>query len=380
MSAFSNNRNIFLSYQGVFNANGLSTGLAHVSDNSAIGVSLRCDKDIVFKIFTSPSQDTTSEKTLFFKKTITANTTFHRRFACPHQYVSIDVDNTPASEGNIIMDVADFVDVQFDASTFINSNIEIDTQTALTRVANDFNTDMVRGLHNDFQKINVQGIQQYQPSAEATVGLLDQNLLSIPIAAYEFFINISGTTDRAAGTGAQQIQIDYVDSNYDAQTATVSTGTGGTFTTGITGRAVTRIQVSQVGTDKRNSGTIIIQDTTGTYTFARMETFANVSHSGVYLIPRNKHLIVTDAQLQLVGYSGLLRIYEYDYGGIGISGSIGDFRFSTAPVGQTFRLNGKISEKKMVVVNVIPDAGTPTADNNVCVNLNAVLCPAVNDF
>jgi hypothetical protein len=278
------------------------------------------------------------------------------------------------------MDVADFVDVQFDASTFINSNIEIDTQTALTRVANDFNTDMVRGLHNDFQKINVQGIQQYQPSAEATVGLLDQNLLSIPIAAYEFFINISGTTDRAAGTGAQQIQIDYVDSNYDAQTATVSTGTGGTFTTGITGRAVTRIQVSQVGTDKRNSGTIIIQDTTGTYTFARMETFANVSHSGVYLIPRNKHLIVTDAQLQLVGYSGLLRIYEYDYGGIGISGSIGDFRFSTAPVGQTFRLNGKISEKKMVVVNVIPDAGTPTADNNVCVNLNAVLCPAVNDF
>ena len=380
MSAFDGARNVELTFQGEFASAGFSSGLAHVQNNSVLSINFKCTVDTVLKIFSCPTQDDT-EKQLFFEKTISANTVFHRRFAAPHQYVSIDVENTGAvADGSLLLDVCDYIDVHFDASTFLNSNIDVDTQTNLVRVANDYNTDMVREIHQDFKKINVQAIQQYQPASEATVGLRDQNFLSIPVANYEFFINLAGTQDTASGTGAQQVQFNYIDSNFDEQTATLSTGAGGVFTTGITGKAITRITVSQVGTGLVNSGAIVIQDTTATYQFARIETGDCVSHTGVFLIPRNKHLVVTDAQLQCVGYSGLLRIYEYDYGGIKTRGSIGDFRFSTVPVGQTFRLNGKITEKKMVVVNVIPDVGTPAVNNNVCVNLNAVLCPAINNF
>ena len=381
MAAFGQARNVSLTYQGLYPTTGFSSGLTHIQNNSILALSFKCTVDSVLKIFSCPTQDY-SEKATFFEKTLAANTVFHRRFACPHQYVAIDVENTGSvANGSLLLDACDYVDVHFDASTFLNSNIAIDTQTNLVRVANDFNTDMVRDLHEDFKKINVQAIQQFQPSAESTVGLRNQNFLSIPVADYEFFINLAGTQDTSTGTGARSVLIEYVDANFDEQSATISTGAGGVFTTGITGKAITRITVASVGTGLVNSGAIVIQDTTGTYTFARIETGDCVSHTGVYLIPRNKHLILTDAQLQCVGYNGLLRIYEYDYGGIKTRGSIGDFQFSTVPVGQTFRLNGKINEKKMVLVNVIPNAGTPTvANNNICVNLNAVLCPAVNNF
>ena len=75
---------------------------------------------------------------------------------------------------------------------------------------------------------------------------------------------------------------------------------------------------------------------------------ANVSHTAGYLIPRNKHLIVTDAQISAVGFQGILRIYEYDFSTSRIRGSIGDFRLSSNNLAQTFRLNGKIGEKKAI--------------------------------
>lgn len=380
MSAFADARNVHLTYQGLFPTTGFSSGLTHIQNNSVLALSCKVTVDSVLKIFTSPSQDY-AEKSNFFIKTLAANTVFHRRFACPHQYVAIDVENTGSvANGSLNLDVCDYRDIHFDASTFLNSKIDIDTQTNLIRVANDYNTDMVRDLHEDFKKINVQAIQQFQPSAESTVGLQNQNFLSIPRATYTFYLNLAGTQDTSTGTGARSVLIEYIDANFDEASATISTGTGGVFSTGLTGKAITRVTVASVGTDLVNSGAIVIEDSTSTHTFARVETGDCVSHTGVYLVPRNKNLIVTDAQLSLVGYSGLLRIYEYDYGDIGVRGSIGDFRFSTVPVGQTFRLNGKVSEKKMIVVNVIPDVGTPTVNNNICVNLNAVLCPAVNSF
>jgi hypothetical protein len=381
MSAFNGARNVELTFQGAFATAGFASGLTHIQNNSVLSINFKCTVDTVLKIFSCPTQDAT-EKSTFFQKTISANTVFHRRFAAPHQYVSIAVENTGSvADGSLLLDVCDYIDIHFDASTFLNSNIDVDTQTNLVRVANDYNTDMVREIHPDFKKINVQAIQQFQPSAESTVGLQNQNFLSIPVANYEFFINVAGTQDTATGTGARGVTIEYVDANFDEATTTIGLGgAAGVFSTGITGKAITRITVASVGSGLVNSGAIVIQDTTASHIFARMETGDCVSHTGVFLIPRNKHLVVTDAQLQCVGYSGLLRIYEYDYGGIKTRGSIGDFRFSTVPVGQTFRLNGKITEKKMVVVNVIPDVGTPTVANNVCVNLNAVLCPAINNF
>lgn len=364
---------------GVFPTGGFVSGLFVIQNNSIISVNYRCSKNTTFKIHTSPSQALT-EKSLFFQKTIALNTTFHRRFACPNQFIQIEVVNDDGAVGNVILQTTATNATQFDCSTFLNSNIGIDATTNLVRVGNDYNTDMVREIHADFKKVNIQAFTQTQDAAEATIGNNGGNITGITVASYALYGNFAGTQDTAAGTGAKSITIDYIDANYDEQTATISSGAGGLVNLGITGRAVSRITVASVGTGKANSGSITITDSTNTHKFAYMPTGDNVSHTGVYLIPRNKQLIITDAQISCVGYNGLIRIYEWDYGGIETKGSIGDFKLTPNNLAQTFRLNGKITEKKAVVINVIPDAGTPTYATNICINVNAVLCPAINNF
>lgn len=383
MSAFNGARNVELTFQGAFASAGFSSGLTQVQNNSVLSINFKCTVDTVLKIFSCPTQDDT-EKQLFFEKTISANTVFHRRFAAPHQYVSIDVENTGAvADGSLLLDVCDYIDIHFDASTFLNSNIDIDTQTNLVRVANDYNTDMVREIHPDFKKINIQAFTQTQDTAEATIGNNGGDITSYTSGVgvtHALFANFAGTQDTSVGTGAREITIEYVDANFDEQTAVVSSSTGGLISLGITGRLVQRVFVSGVGSGKANSGSITITESTNTEKFAFIPTGDNVSHTGIFLIPRNKHLIVTDAQLSLVGYNGLIRIFEWDYGGIQTKASIGDFRISSQNLTQTFRLNGKITEKKAVVINVIPDVGTPTNTTNICININGVLCPAINNF
>ena len=89
---------------------------------------------------------------------------------------------------------------------------------------------------------------------------------------------------------------------------------------------------------------------------------------------------MADASISMVGFNGTVRIYEYDYGGIGTRGSIGDFRQSSAYNSIVYKLNGKINEKRMVVLNIIPDVGAPTITSSANINVNAVLCPFINSF
>jgi len=375
------NRVIEATLTGVFPATGFRSPLMAFTDHSIISVNIRTTKNTTINIYASASHDNT-EKVLFFSKSALApNINFHRRFANPSQHIQVEVLNNDASVGDCLIITTASNSTQFNASTFLNSLISVDANTNLARVANDYNTDMVRGLHEDFKKINIQAITETQLSAEATIGCSTQNILDIPVASYSFHANFAGTNDTSAGTGAQQIQIDYIDANYDEATATVSSGGGGLVNLGISGRAITRVQVSAVGTGKKNSGAITITEATNTHKFAVMATGANVTHTGVFLIPRNKHLIVTDAQISMVGKQGIVRIYEYKYGGIQTAGSIGDFRINSQNFNSVYRLNGKVDEKTMVLVNVIPDAGAPGATtHNICINLNAVLCPAINAF
>ena len=368
-----------ISSTGAFDTAGYKSALQDLSKFSVINVNFACTQDTTFKILASPTLSETDAYT-FFQKSIPSNQVFHRRFSNIQQFLQIEITNVNSVAGNIVLMVSGATHTQFSASTFLNSKIGIDDGTNLTRVGNDYNLDMVREIHEDFKKINIQAISDYQPSTEATLGLRDQNFLSIPIASYDFNITLSGTQDTSTGTGAREVKIDYVDSNYDEQTATLSTGAGGTFATGLNGRAILRIQVSSVGSGLVNSGLILIQDSTNTYTFARIETGDCVSHTGLYLIPRNKDLIVTDGNFSMLGFNGTIRIYEYDYGGIGVRGSIGDFRQSSAYNSIVYRLNGKITEKKMVLLNIIPDVAAPSTTTLTNINVNAVLCPLINSF
>ncbi len=365
---------------GVFPAVGFASGLIVQQQNSVVSVNIRCDKNTTFKLHTSPSQSLT-EKSLFFQKTIAASTTFHRRFACPNQFLQVELINDDAAAGNVIMLTTATQGTQFDCSTFLNSNIGIDATTNLVRVGNDYNTDMVREIHPDFKKVNIQGITDQQHATEFTCGNGSTDLFANGNAANALYIKTINAADVSGGTGARAVKVTYIDSNYDEQVVTKTLGAGvGSIAVGVTGFAVLRAEVTSTGTSYKNVGVIQLTDVGGTLIFATIDAEANVSHTAGYLIPRNKHLIVTDAQISAVGFQGILRIYEYDFSTSRIRGSIGDFRLSSNNLAQTFRLNGKIGEKKMIMVNVIPDAGVPVAKTNICININAVLCPVVNPF
>lgn len=378
MSLF--NRDLVLSAQNEFPATGISTEYVGIH-RAVIDINFMATQECKFQIKTSPSA-TQADEVLYFEKDIPANTRFQRRLAVPSFFIRIVYNNTPGVAGRINSQVFHTDDKQFTASTFLNSSIEIDANTNLVRMGNDYNVDMVRGIHPDFKKINIQAITQAQQATEATVGNNGGNILSITHNnPTNFYVNSAGTQDNSTGTGARSITIDYIDTNYDEQTVTKSLLGGGLQPLDINGHAITRVTVASVGSGLVNSGTITITNSLNTLKFAFMNTGDCVTHTGVYLIPRNKNLIVTDAQISLVGYPAIVRIYEYDYGGIGTRGSIGDFRMNTNGINNSnYRLNGKITEKKMVLINVIPDAGAPTSNTNININVNCVLCPAINTY
>ncbi len=373
-------RDPILSVQNDFPAAGISTQFVGIH-HAVLDINFMATKDCKLQIKTSPTM-TLADEVLYFEKDIPANTRFQRRLAVPSFFLRIVYNNTPGVAGRISSTVFHTEVKQFTASTFLNSVIGIDDNTNLTRVGNDYNVDMVRGIHPSFKKVNIQAFSGTQVAAEATVGNSTQNILSIPNnASTNFYVNSAGTQDNATGTGARTITINYIDNNYDEQTVTKSLLGGGLQPLDINGHAILRVTVASVGTGLVNSGTIRITNSINSFTFAFMDTGECVTHTGVYLIPRNHHLIVTDAQISIVGYPATVRILEYDYGGIGTRGSIGDFRMNTNGVNNSnYRLNGKIEEKKMVLVNVIPDAGAPATVSNICLNINCVLCPAINTF
>jgi len=369
-----------ISVTGTFATTGYRSALQDLSAFSVININIACTQDITLKINNSPTLSEV-DKAVYFEKSIPANQVFHRRFANISQFLQIEIINDNAVAGSIVSMISGSKHTQFNASTFLNSKIGIDDGTNLIRVGNDYNLDMVREIHEDFKKVNIQGITDQQHGVEFTLGNGSTDLFSNGNAATAFYILTTNAADVTGGTGARYIKIDYIDSNYDEQTFTKQLGwVAGSIPIGVTGYAILRAEVTQTGSSYKNLGVIQITDILNTLIFATIDPEANVSHGGAYLIPRNRELIVTDCQISAVGYPGTLRIYEYDFSDTRIRASIGDFRLSTSNLAQTFRLNGKIAEKKMIMVNVIPDVGAPASTTNICININAVLCPLINSF
>ena len=187
--------------------------------------------------------------------------------------------------------------------------------------------------------------------------------------------------DTTAGTGARSVVIDYIDQNYDEQTVgfAMPVGVGVHIVPGVQALAVHRVTVDSTGTLLQNSGSIFVTNSVGTTIFAEIPAGDNVSHGCYFLVPRNKELILTDINISAIGFPATIRVYEYNLD-TRIRGSIGDFRLSTNYSQLVYRLNGRIDSRRMVMVNLIPDAGAPATPTLVNININAVLCPPINTF
>tara|TARA_R100000655_G_scaffold89741_2_gene130256 strand:- start:1305 stop:2438 length:1134 start_codon:yes stop_codon:yes gene_type:complete len=358
---------------GDFIADGYESGFESMGAYSTICINVKTDVAATFELYTS-IDSTGSNPTLFYSKILTINQSFIKKFQIQADNFQIRVLNTTSTAGKIHLVSGLSTSTQFNTMTFLNSKQSIDDNTNLIRVSNNYDVDLVRGIHNDFQKINIQGIQRTNPPAEQTIGLgADYKYTASNVVAS---LVVSGANDnQPAGTGARHIRIQGVDDDgveynsiYD-----VNTGSG---LMGVDFTGISRMTITQVGSLGHNDGDITITGDAGAI-LGKMLATENVSHFSYYKVPANKQLIIRDIHIAAYAPGGKIIVYEFDPS-TNIQASIGEFLVSTQYQQLTYTLDGLITAGKVVKVNYEPT--TTTGDILINVNINAVLCPTISSF
>src|SRR5574343_926059 len=98
----------------------------------------------------------------------------------------------------------------------------------------------------------------------------------------------SSVNDTGVGTGAQTVEIFYLDSNYDEYSVIITLN--GTTPVSLT-QSITRVNsfhVMSVGTLNAAAGNISLQNSAGTITYGYIQANENVATQAIYTIPRNK--------------------------------------------------------------------------------------------
>ena len=238
---------------------------------------------------------------------------------------------------------------------------------------------MVRGLHDDFTKVNIQAIlNQSNPSTRRTLGLQDYEFnINSATALYLYHPNAN---DVSGGTGARSIRIVYVDSADTIQSLDFSLpAVAGLTAVGVNAKMVHRAFVLTAGSNNGNVGQLTLTDVGQTDIFSSIEAGENTSHNGTYLVPTNHELVISNIDIVGTGMNGILRIMERDYTNK-ILYSIGDFPIDSKAHNYSYNINGLISAGRAVQIDFIPDAGTPSLQTIINVMVNGVLSPIKNSF
>lgn len=358
---------------GDFIADGYESGFISTGAYSTICVNVKSDVQATLEIYSS-IDSAGSNPELFYSKILTVNKSFIKKFQIQADNFQIKVLNTTSTAGKIHLVSGLSSSTQFNTMTFLNSKQSIDDNTSLVRLSNNYEVDLVRGLHEDFQKINIQGIQRTNPSNEITIGLTEN--YSYTASNIDVGLVVSGTNDnQPAGTGARHIRIQGVDTDgvqYDS-IYDVNTGSG---TMGVDFTGISRMTITEVGSLGHNEGIIKILGDAGAI-LGYMGATENVSHFAYYKVPAGKQLIIRDIHIAAYAPSGKIVVYEFDPL-TNIEASIGEFLVSTSYQQLTYTLDGLITAGKVVKINYIPT--TTTGDILINVNINAVLCPTISSF
>ena len=358
---------------GPFPDTGFKSIVVNANSFTTLNVNVRSDKNTTLKFFTLQSVNDTNAH-LFYETSISANTNYSKKLAIPSNYFQIQIVNVDASAGTINLNTALSSADQFATQTFLNSSITTDDNTNLIRLANNYEVDLVRGIHSQFQKINIQGIQRTIPASEETIGLGED--YKYTTTGFDAQLQVTGTNDNnPAGTGARLMSFSGLDDTGVEQTEniTINTGTG---TVGVNYMSINRMTISSVGSLTHNEGAINFLGSGGAI-LGKMGATENVSHFAYFKVPAGKQLIVRDIHIAAYAPGGKIIVYEFDPSTT-IQASIGEFLVTTAYQQLSYVLDGLITAGKVIKVNYVPP--TETGDILINVNINAVLCPTISAF
>ena len=352
------------------------TASVQVAEFSLFSVAAQAKTDITISVFQQHKRagGSPTSTDLVYEQVVSANTPFYKRFTIKGNFAQIQITNNDAvNDGRVVLTTCGLSIPNFEAQTFLNSTIDINANCALSRNANDFNLDLVRGIHQDFKKINILGITD-KHQAE-TVGL--DAMSYFPAAAETLYVVSTSNDDGIGGVGARDVIMEYVDGNGVEQTYTIILQGTIALDLGITGVAVNSIKVSNAGGQAANQGTIsIYTNNVASQLLGRLLPSQNVSRFARYRVPTLKHLVVNDINISGFSVGTNLEVIER---AAGIDYIIGTFQINTANEQLTYRLDTKVNGGSTLYVrqNPITSSGATSLIN---ININGMLCPAVNNF
>lgn len=360
------------SSNGAFDPLGFLSEFITSGPYSTININLQADQNTTFNLYSNTSMDDTT-KVLHFSKILSPNENFSKKFQIQSGFFQVEVLNNDAILGSLFLYTSVSSSTQFSTQTFLNSNLSIDDNTNLIRVSNDYGMDLVRGIHTDFQKINISGLLETSPGSEETIGLGDDYIYTTIGTAANLVV--AGANDnQPAGTGARFVRIKGTldtgasfNSLYD-----VNTGTG---STGLNIQSVDSMEITEVGSLTHNEGLIQITGA-GAQVLGNMSATANFQKSAYYKVPTSKELVISDIQISGYSQGGTIKVYIYNPSTT-IQYSIADFHISTTPQMIDFKLQKTLLSGEVIKVNYVPNVA---GDLLINVNVNAALCPTISAF
>ena len=338
------------------------------------------DHPVVLTIETNNKPNDIPSNKTFFITDIETNVPFFKRFIMPNNYFRISVlpKTTPLPALGTQMHLNTSVNAQnqFSAFTFLNSPIDINADTNLNRIGNDFNVDLIRGLHTGFTKVNIQGVQKTLPSAgvEETIGLGRNFTLNTGACSQ----TVANGNDDPTGTGARNVRYIGILSDGTAFNSNFTTGAG-TGSLGLNIRTVNRAVVSSTGSGLKNAGQIDVETTAGSLALTKINAGENSSHVAVYAVETNKRLVLTD--VNICGRSdgeGILKVIEMN--STGMEFVLGEFLINSSYQQITYRLDGLVELDSIIKLNFHNTSSISTGNININVNVNGMLCPIKNSF
>lgn len=115
-----------------------------------------------------------------------------------------------------------------------------------------------------------------------------------PTTAQQMSVVSTDSNDTAAGTGARQIHIHYLDNNYVEQSETVTlNGTTATLTTSNNILRVNGVHTWSAGSGGVPAGNISVKNSAGTVTYGYMSAGINVSMQSNFTVPTGKSMYVS---------------------------------------------------------------------------------------
>jgi len=355
---------------------GYESPVEYCAAYSTISIACNCSVSTVLNVYVSQN-GTTTDRDLFFSQTLAADENFYKKISIAGLFFQVELTNPTSTAGKVKLNTAAFTQTQFAASTFLNSPISINNDTEMVRVANSFHMDLVRDLHNDFQKVNIQGVQKTIPAAgtEQTIGLGRNYVIPSDVESQQVVANAA---DDPTGTGARSIRYTGILMDNTAFNSNFGTGAG-TGLLGLNIKTVNRSIVTSTGTGLKNAGLMEVEESTTGNVLSQVLAGENVSHCAYYGIETDKQLIVHD--INIAGSSdatGKVKVIEINPDGIEYT--LGEFLITSQYQQFNYVLDGLIPAESVIKVNFENTSSVTTGDILINVNVNAMLCPLKNSF